>query len=64
MRVATGAMMPPGADAVVMVEHTDEVGDMVEVHKGVSPWQAVLRRGEDVAKGVYRPVSGAPIART
>jgi len=51
MRVATGAMLPPGADAVVMVEHTDEVGDMVEVHRGVSPWQNVLRTGEDVARG-------------
>jgi len=51
MRVATGAMLPPGADAVVMVEHTDEVGDLVEVHRGVSPWQHVLRTGEDVAKG-------------
>ncbi len=51
MRVATGAMLPPGADAVVMVEHTDEVGDTVEVHRGVSPWQHVLRIGEDVGKG-------------
>ncbi len=51
MRVATGAMMPPGADAVVMVEHTDEVDDMVEVHRGVSPWQHVLRTGEDVERG-------------
>lgn len=51
MRVATGAMLPPGADAVVMVEHTDEVGELVEVHRGVSPWQNVLRTGEDVARG-------------
>ncbi len=51
MRVGTGAMLPPGSNAVVMVEHTDEVDDMVEVHSGVSPWQHVLRVGEDVAKG-------------
>lgn len=51
LRVATGAMLPPGANAVVMVEHTDEVGEMVEVHRGVSPWQNVLRTGEDVARG-------------
>ncbi len=51
MRVATGAMLPPGADAVVMVEHTDEVEEMAEVHRGVSPWQNVLRLGEDVARG-------------
>ena len=53
MRIATGGMLPPGADAVVMVEHTDEIGDaMVEIHRGVSPWQHVLRVGEDIAKGM------------
>lgn len=51
MRVATGAMLPPGADAVVMIEHTDEIGEMVEIHRGVSPWQNVLRKGEDVGRG-------------
>lgn len=52
MRIATGGMLPPGADAVVMVEHTDEVGDgSVEVQRGVSPWQHVLRIGEDIAAG-------------
>jgi molybdopterin molybdotransferase len=52
MRIATGGMLPRGGDAVVMVEHTDEVGDgTVEVHRGVSPWQHVLRIGEDIAKG-------------
>jgi molybdopterin molybdotransferase len=52
MRIATGGMLPRGADAVVMVEHTDEIGDgMVEVHRGVSPWEHVLRIGEDIARG-------------
>jgi len=57
-RVATGAMLPPGADAVVMVEHTDEVGELVEIHKGVSPWQHVLRTGEDVEKGTTVMAAG------
>jgi molybdopterin molybdotransferase len=52
MRIATGGMLPPGADAVVMVEHSDEVGDgTVEVHRGVSPGEHVLRVGDDVARG-------------
>jgi molybdopterin molybdotransferase len=51
MRISTGGMLPPRADAVVMVEHTDEPGDgTVEVHRSVSPWQHVLRVGEDVAR--------------
>jgi molybdopterin molybdotransferase len=52
MAIATGGMLPRGADAVVMVEHTDEVGDgTVEIQRGVSPWQHVLRVGEDIARG-------------
>jgi molybdopterin molybdotransferase len=52
MRIATGGMLPSGADGVVMVEYSEEVGDgTVEVHRGVAPWENVLRAGEDIAKG-------------
>lgn len=52
MRIATGGMLPPGADAVVMIEYTEEVGDgTVEAHRSVAPWENVLRIGEDIAKG-------------
>ena len=55
MRIATGGMLPPGSDAVVMIEYTEEVGAAgnatVEVHRGVAPWENVLRIGEDIAKG-------------
>jgi molybdopterin molybdotransferase len=52
MRIATGGMLPPGADAVVMIEYSEEVGDgNVEVHRAVAPWEHVLRIGEDIAKG-------------
>jgi molybdopterin molybdotransferase len=52
IRIATGGMMPPGADAVVMLEYSEEVGQgTVEVHRGVAPWENVLRIGEDIAKG-------------
>ncbi len=52
MRIGTGGMLPHGADAVVMVEHADEIGDgTLEVRRGVSPWEHVLRIGEDIGKG-------------
>jgi molybdopterin molybdotransferase len=52
MRISTGGMMPPGADAVVMVEYTDETdGGLVEIHRGVSPWQNVIQIGDDIKKG-------------
>jgi molybdopterin molybdotransferase len=52
MRISTGGMMPPESDAVVMVEYTDETDTgLVEVHRGVSPWQNVIQIGDDVKKG-------------
>jgi molybdopterin molybdotransferase len=52
IRISTGGMMPPQADAVVMVEYTDETeAGLVEVHRGVSPWQNVIQIGDDIKKG-------------
>jgi len=47
-RIATGGMLPAGADAVVMVEHTDLLDPAtVEVAHGPSEWEGVNRPGED-----------------
>jgi len=52
MRIATGGMLPTGADAVMMIEYTEELdGGTVEVHRSVAPWEHVLRIGEDIGKG-------------
>ena len=51
LRVATGAMLPPGADAVVMIEYTAEHPDgTLEVRRAVAPGENVLKPGEDVAR--------------
>lgn len=51
-QVVTGAHMPPGADAVVMVEHTRIFGeDVVEVRRSVAPGEYVMCRGEDATTG-------------
>lgn len=50
--IATGGMLPAGADAVVMVEYTQEVAEgEIEVTRTVAPGQHVVRRGEDVVRG-------------
>ncbi len=49
--IATGAVMPRGANAVVMVEHTDTTGDMVNIRKPVSPGENVMHTGADVMMG-------------
>lgn len=52
MRVATGGMLPPGADAVVMVEHTEQVGEgNIEVSRPVAPGENVIFPDEDVKAG-------------
>lgn len=50
-QIATGAPMPDGADAVVMVEETERRGDEVAVFTPVHPRQNVGRRGADIARG-------------
>ncbi len=51
IRVSTGAMMPPGADAVVMVEHTEEAGAVVRVHRAVARGNNTIAVAEDLKQG-------------
>ncbi|MEO6212406.1 MAG: gephyrin-like molybdotransferase Glp [Vicinamibacterales bacterium] len=50
--IATGAPMPQGADAVVMVEESERAGaDEVRIFTPVYPRQHVGRRGADIVAG-------------
>ncbi len=52
VRIMTGAPLPPGADAVVMVEHTRPGHDgKVVVEEAVAPGQHVRPAGEDIRPG-------------
>ena len=51
IQIATGAPIPDGADAVVMVEQTDRRGDEVDVFTAVHARQHIGRRGADIATG-------------
>lgn len=52
IEIATGAPMPAGADAVVMVEETEKApGDEVRFFTPVYPRQHVGRRGADIVTG-------------
>jgi molybdopterin molybdotransferase len=52
VRIATGGMLPNGADAVVMIEHTQDVdGETIEVLRPVAPGENVVQIGEDVRLG-------------
>ena len=53
--IATGGMVPRGADAVVMIEWTDlvetEKGPAIDLHRAVPPAQFVSFAGSDIARG-------------
>ncbi|MGV7215050.1 molybdopterin biosynthesis protein [Bradyrhizobium sp. UFLA05-112] len=50
--IATGGPLPRGADAVVMVEHTQPAGTgAIEVRRAASPGQFVSYAGSDIARG-------------
>jgi len=53
VRIMTGAPMPPGADAVVMVEHTRPLdgGATVVIEAAAGPGQHVRGPGEDLRRG-------------
>ena len=50
--IATGGPLPRGADAIVMVEHTQPTGSRaVEIRRAASPGQFVSYAGSDIARG-------------
>jgi molybdenum cofactor synthesis domain-containing protein len=51
IEIATGAPMPSGADAVVIVEETESDGDLVRIFAPVNPAQNIGRQGADIQKG-------------
>jgi molybdenum cofactor synthesis domain-containing protein len=68
--VATGAPLPPGADAVVMVEETAASGDRVLIRSAAAPGRNIGRRASDIKTGddvvrdgeVLRPSSVGALA--
>ncbi|HDM89465.1 MAG TPA: molybdopterin molybdenumtransferase MoeA, partial [Candidatus Bathyarchaeota archaeon] len=51
VRIATGCPIPNGADAVVMVEFTEEKNGYVLIFRGVYPGENIASRGEDIRQG-------------
>lgn len=50
--IHTGGMLPPGADAVVMLEYTQSAHENeIEISRAVADGENVIRIGEDVAQG-------------
>lgn len=51
-RISTGGMLPEGANAVVMLEHTNDIDPAnIEILKPIAPDENVIKKGEDARKG-------------
>jgi len=51
-KISTGGMLPQGADAALMFEHTQQVDEkMIEALRPVSPGEHVIQAGEDAKTG-------------
>src|ERR1700730_12048326 len=60
--VATGALLPPGADAVVMVESTQgALPGTIEVVRPVAPGEGIVRSDEDAGPGTPLAPAGRPL---
>lgn len=62
VKIMTGAPIPPGCDAVVPVEETEEAAGSVRLLAAVSPRQHIRFRGEDVREG-ERVIPAATLIR-
>lgn len=49
--IATGGVVPRGADAVLMIESTRPAGEEIEVLRPVAPGEAVTYAGSDIGRG-------------
>jgi molybdopterin molybdotransferase len=49
--IMTGAPIPPGADAVVMIEYTSLQNDCVEITKTVAPGENIVAQGAEAKRG-------------
>jgi molybdopterin molybdotransferase len=60
--IATGAPLPPGADAVLKVEHTQSpTPELIEVLRPATPGEGMVRADEDAAPGTELTRPGRPL---
>lgn len=51
VEISTGAAMPEGANAVVMVEYSEKFDDKVNLLTTATPFQDVAKKGSDIEEG-------------
>jgi molybdopterin molybdotransferase len=61
VRIMTGAPVPPGADAIVPVEVTEESGDLVKIKEPTETGRHVRPAGDDVEEGQLVVAAGSEL---
>jgi molybdopterin molybdotransferase len=56
--IMTGAPLPAGADAVVMIEHTESQGEKISMQRPVRSGENVVRQGSEASAGARILVRG------
>ena len=51
IEIATGAPVPDGADAILMVEYTEKENEKITIYKTVAPGDHIIKAGSDIKKG-------------
>ncbi|KXA89852.1 hypothetical protein AKJ37_04510 [candidate division MSBL1 archaeon SCGC-AAA259I09] len=51
VEIATGALLPEGANAVVMVEDTTEIDENIQIRRAVSPGENISKKGTEIQEG-------------
>ena len=59
--IHTGGVLPPGADAVVMIENVERTGKWLEIRKAVQRGENIVSRGEEFAAGAVLLEKGVRI---
>lgn len=60
--ISTGAVIPEGANAVVMVEDTSKINGKIEIRSAVPPGKNVSEKGSEIEKGEVIAKSGRRIS--
>jgi len=58
MYVPTGGMLPEGSDAVIMMEHCEDINGLLNLFRQVAPGENVVSIGEDLKEGEILLASG------
>ena len=64
VEIMTGAPVPRGTDAVVMVEYTEHHGEDVTIRRSVYPGENVVQAGAEAHKGAIMVARGTRISHT